>query len=397
MRRPWLVLALLMLFAAKAWSADSDSGVRVAILGDSLSTGAATHPDLTFDSVRLWELFSGARSTLARAEDLPKPIRDLVGPDERDGRDLLLPRRLWPTSREFFGGPDWLWRHIMQAVARQYLDTGAYSWGAMTGRLLGIPPAAVALAGEDGARVAQLPRHLDRVLAASGGLLPPIVLIMYTGNDLCGANLAQTTTSDEFASDLDRGLAYLVRNGRPAAATGTDVYLLSYLSVLQLATSEAILNKSVAAFGGQSTCRELRQRAFRPPGDQLAAEDERAVRAGVPWYLRLALPPNPAVICSTLFDDYSAGGVAREKSLSALANRIRDFREAESRAVERYGTLGRDAAGGGIRVHLISSTAKLVFGAEDIAGDCFHLSPVGQAKVAQAVAADVLERSRSSH
>ena len=41
-----------------------------------------------------------------------------------------------------------------------------------------------------------------------------------------------------------------------------------------------------------------------------------------------------------------------------------------------------------VQFHLVQGTADLQFDGDDIAGDCFHLSVTGQAKVARAVLAD---------
>lgn len=382
-----MLSTLLLLWALPSDRVYAEEGsatpMQLAVLGDSLSTGAGTHPALAFDTLKLWDVFSGRISLSAKRADLPTDLGALAGTDE-----LAAPRRLWPSPREFYGGPDWAWRHWQQAVSRTYLDTGAYSWGYLTGLLLAVPPAAVALAGEDGARILSLSRHVDRVLAAGDQILPRRLLIMYTGNDLCGAVPEQITSPTEFSAQLTSGLEYIRRNGRPAAASGTDVYVLSYLGILQLLTSEDILNKKITAFGSNTTCRELRANGYRPAdGGEAMARTARA--AGIPWYFQLFMPPNPAAFCQTLF----GSGKGREATVNTLANHIRAYRDKQQAVVQAAARTNSDPA---LRLHLINDTAALKFTADDIAGDCFHLSVAGQAKVARATAAAITRIEGSS-
>lgn len=369
-----LTLASWSLLGPGAARADDAVPVKAgaasaAILGDSLATGAATHPALAFDGKALWEVFSGATPVRPTRLDLPQDLGFLLADP------LSPPRRLWPTTREFFGGPDWVYRNALQTVSRAYLDTEEYSWGYLTARGLGVAPDRILVAAENGARVEVMPRHVDRVLEANGGVLPDVVLVLYTGNDLCGLTLDQVTPADEFEAGLSNGFSYLVRNGL-TGERGTDVYLLSYLGILQLLHDQAILGKSVRAFGGEMSCKELRESGYRPRDP---AYDPKLPPEA--WYFGVVMPPNPAAFCPTLF---GGGGDDREETVSVLANRIREYREREVRVVE---AARREAASSqaNIRFHHIGATADLVFGAADIAEDCFHLSPSGQAKVARAV------------
>lgn len=364
-----LCLASLSVFGLEASAQDGSRGPAIAILGDSLATGAATHPALAFDGKALWNVFSGVQSVRPVRTDLPEDLGFLLA------EPLAAPRRLWPTSREFFGGPDWVYRNALQTVSRAYLDTEEYSWGYLAARGLGIAPEGILIAAENGARVENMPRHVDRVLAVNDGALPERMLVMYTGNDLCGMTLGQVTTPDDFESALNTGFTYMLRNGRPAAG-GTDVYLLSYLGILQLLHDEAILGKSISAFGVATTCRELRASGYR--------SKDPAYDPNLPpeaWYFGAVMPPNPAAFCPTLFGNV---GEDREETVSVLANRIREFREREVRAVDSARRRAEEA-GVSVRFHHVTSTADLIFSGPDIAQDCFHLSPLGQAKVARAV------------
>ena len=345
---------------------------HVAVLGDSLATGAATHPALAFDAKVLWDIFDGRLGVIPRASDIP------AGGPWNLSDPLPAPIRLWPSKREYFGGPDWVFRNMMQSVARTYLDTEEYSWGYLVTSGLGIPPSQLLIAAENGARVEAIPRQLDRVLDATGGELPAKILLMYTGNDLCGPTAAEATSAKEYGAHLQKGFGYLLRNGK-ASKAGTDVYLLSHLGVLQLLYAEPILAKKIRAFGSESTCGELRAHSFLP-------KDPTTYDPGLPphaWWFGMMMPPNPAAYCPTLF---GAHGSQKEKEeiLSSLANRIRDYREIEGLEIARAMDIAAKA-GLAVRFHYVTGTADLKFSGEDIAQDCFHLAPSGQAKVARAV------------
>lgn len=344
---------------------------QIAVLGDSLSTGAATHPALQMDAKQLWEVF---RSTV-----------DVSALDPA-GRELPPPQRLWPSRREFFGGADWVHRNMLQAISRRFLDTEEYSWAYTVAQSL-VPGDAVsqaqglAIAAEDGAKTEALPYQLERVLEASGGRLPSKVFVFFTGNDLCGMALSQVTSESDYRRALRTGLTAVLR-AKPAPG-GSDVYVVGYLSVLQLLHGESILAKAVPAYGQTMTCRELREHGFRPKNpdyDPALPEDAR-------WF-GLIMPPNPAGYCATLFTPANRGS---DELIGALANRIRAYREIQQQVVAELS--GKDqakvpptaVAPADIRLHYLGATAELSFEADDIAGDCFHLSRLGQAKVAQAV------------
>lgn len=357
---------------AGSFASDRGADRSVAVLGDSLATGAATHPALAFDAKVLWDVLDGRFGVAPKAADIPT-----VGPWTFSD-PLEEPTRLWPGVREYFGGPDWVFRNALHSVARSYLDTEEYSWGYLVARGLSVPAKQLLIAAENGARVETIPRQIDRVLDATGGTLPARILMLFTGNDLCGPSLDHTTTPEDYGVALARGFSYLLRNGK-SRPDGTDVYLLSHLGILQLLYEPSILSKSVRAFGTTLTCGDLRQQGYLP-------KDPTAYDPGLPsdaWWFAMLMPPNPAAYCPTLFG-VQGNDAAREEHINALANRIRAYRDVEARELARAMDLAAKAPGP-IRFHHVLGTADLQFQGEDIAQDCFHLSPLGQAKVARTV------------
>ncbi len=374
-----LLLLSTGIFAAPWGSSTVRAETQMAVLGDSISTGAATHPALTFDSLALWKVFNGETAVTPRLEDLPAEMRSTMP------SPLRPPVRLWPTAREFFGGPDWGYRNLLQTLSKVYLDTEEYSWSYMVAAGLGLPPERLLIAAEDGARAEAMTRQMDRVLEATAGVLPSDILVLYTGNDLCGATLDHVTSVDDYENGLAKGFDYLLRNGQVGPG-GSDVYLLSFLSILQLLHAEDILAKRVHAFGGEETCRELRAANYRPKDpkyDPHLPEDA--------WFFGPFMPPNPSAFCPTLF---GADADNKDAEIGILANRIRLFRERQEKVVEKYNRIAAKAGADGqaVRFHLVQATAELNFQGEDIAEDCFHLSVAGQAKVARAVLAELKRR-----
>lgn len=381
----WLVvLGCSLALGSWAYAQPAPAGNKlIAVFGDSISTGAATHPALQMDARRLWDIFTGVQLRPAQASHLPPGA---IAEDLLAGTDGILPApsRPWPSPLEFLGGPDWVHRHAMQIMARRFLDTEPYSWAYQLGvkRLSGSlaeRARQVMIAAENGARIEHLPRQLSRVLAVNQGQLAAENFVFFTGNDLCAAGAAQITSEDDYRRHLRQGLLALER--APAAPGGSDIYVIGLLGVLQLMQSEAILSKQVDAFGERQTCRLLRQRGFRSEN----ASYDPGLPDGYGWFAYF-MPPNPASYCATLF----AGGAADDSGLvSTLANRTRAFRSIAKQLVSDMNSRSSQRTKGGDpshRWHYIAASEDLSFAADDIANDCFHLSPLGQSKLAQAVA-----------
>lgn len=372
-----LVFSALFSFAffSAPMAATTDGPFDAVIIGDSLSTGGGSHPALRYDTDLLWDVFNGRVDISAASSNLSPRYQEML-----PGPVLARPQRLWPTMREFFGGPDWVYRHLLSTLSQKYLDTEEYSWGYLAARELGVEPERLAIAAEDGARIAAMPRQIDRTLAVTGGRLPSKVFIFFSGNDLCGIEPSLMTTAGDFAIHLNRGLEYLARAAREQGVI--DVYLLSFMSMGQLLDSQEILTKKIVAFGQETTCAELRKSGYRP---------KQPVATKVPvdaWYFSMAMPPNPAAFCPTVFAPQRFAG----HTISTLANRIREYRVAEKKVVDEFVKLSKEkpeSPQARLRLHYVTATAGLSFSADEVGEDCFHLSLRGQEKVAQAVVSEL--------
>ncbi len=358
---------------------------RIAILGDSLGTGGAAHPDLHFDSQVLYEIFSGRKTLVPRPEDLLTLRQEGVLSSDQS---LVTPTRLEISRREFDGSINWVGKHTLNAFSRQYLDFEEYSWGNLLGLSLKIPPPQIEIAAEDGARMKAVHRQLDRLLDQNAQL-PEHVFLFFTGNDVCGPSGDFVTTAEDYGLQLQRGLRYLARNGKPGAS-GTHVWVMDPVGVMQLVTSDAIQNKSVKAHGRTMTCRELQKGLGPKLEETLAAGD---LQQPEKVYFLQMFPRSPADYCPTVF----GRGFDREPQdvQQMIANRIRDYRREIQDSVVVLREQGKkDPRFAGFSFHHVPDTGLLVFGPDDIAEDCFHLALRGQLKVAKAVLA-AMEREKA--
>jgi len=351
-----------------------------AVLGDSLATGAGSHPNLAFDPVQMWKVFEGEVDVRALDDS---------------GEVLPAPLRLWPSTRDYRSPVEWAFRQLVHALSRSFLDTEEYGWGYQLGRRRGFAPGEIVIAAENGARIRDATRQIDRLLDAAVAaarvdsegrpILPDEIAIFFTGNDLCGPTIDFTTPPETYEAELIEALRYLLRNGVPPAG-GTTILLPGFIGMLQLINAPAIQAKTISAFGRSETCASLRERSFLPPPGWTPEGLPTEAR----WFGNV-IPPNPQRLCPTLFGARSGKDEDRE---APLANRIRAYREAVERVAGVMETFRsekfRDAK---IRFVPLAASTRVEFGDGDIAGDCFHLSRQGHSRLADALVSEAAGKS----
>ena len=353
-----LVRIFLFLSSCLALSAaNAQSGFVTAFLGDSIATGAVAHASLKLDDRALTEVFEGRVLVAPDAATLEQRIArgyTFAGSDA--------PRRLAPSLREFAGPGSWAFHNALMQFSRRFLDMEEHAWSYLVGRELGSAASDVLIAAEDGARSLAGAAQARRVLEATQGALPRHVFALFTGNDLCGADLGQATAAADYGAGLTQTLRTLARHG-VAGSQGTDIWLVNPISVLQLVRSPAILAKQVSAHGSVTTCGAL----YGLPSSAM----ERLASA-FPF-----VPQTPTDYCPTLFRDARLNVTAQ----TVLANRIAEYR----RQITNVVSSSPLAIPNGIRVHQIAATDEWLLGPDDIANDCFHLSYEGQMRLGQII------------
>jgi hypothetical protein len=348
----------------------------LAVLGDSLSTGAGAHPDLKYDSMNLWRVVKGESVLKTDVAAIPEPKKFNLGVT------LDAPKRLWPGARENDGGVNWIWSNSLQALSRVVLDTEEYSYGYLFGRALGFSPQNIWIAGDNGSKTEHAAVHAARVLESSGGDLPSHILMLYTGNDLCAPSWELMTDPKTYGEGLRRGIMFLAMNGKNSSTAPVNIYLPAFLPVVTLMSEPEILDKMINFYGSEISCREARKRLFSAP-DSIDTKDQ-SIDPLFPLFSQM-MPPNPALLCPTLFSVQADNS----EKLSVLANRVRAYREVQQEiAAQINKEIAENSHLARINVVYLPSVERLKFSGSDVSGDCFHLSPAGHAKVALTMHSD---------
>ncbi|MFK7872781.1 MAG: SGNH/GDSL hydrolase family protein [Oligoflexales bacterium] len=362
---PLLRFAFVTILMASSTS--SHSNTLVAILGDSLSTGAGTHPSFQYEPQSFWDILEAKTPLTTASMDSLQEFYTTMPTNS--------PQMLWPTPREFHGPLEWVGSHLKRGFSMWFLNEPLYSWGSMLAHSLGYTAENVLIAAENGARIDSLPTQIDRVLHTTNRQTPEKVFIFYTGNDLCAAHPNFITKTEDFSNSLNDSLRYLTLNGS-LAEQGSDIYIVAMAPVQQLVASPKVLGRKVTAYGLEMTCQQLREKSYRPDGWLKSTQ-------GLPdaaLYFKDFIPPNPALICPTLF----GAPDTVDKNLSFLSGRIRNYRKVAQEAVEIAQKFA-ESNKKNLRFHWVESTTHMQFEGFHIANDCFHLSLEGQAYLARTV------------
>lgn len=362
-----IVMSLLYVSPARAFEG-------VAILGDSMSTGAAVHPKMEFDSWKIWEIFNGKSKLDVQADHVPPEFRKFA-------KGLESPTRVEPSVRENDGSSGWLWHNVTQLVSARTLEEHRLSFGYFVGLSLGVAPKDILLAGENGARASRAWMHASRLIGARNGDIPERIILLYSGNDLCAQNYEEITSADEYGENLLSGMKYLVINAH-TPARGSKIFLPAFLPVTSLINEPSILEHKIKLNGEEMTCKDARSKMFAAKGESNEGLDD-----GRYQVFKNFIPPSPVLLCPTLF--HPAAQDAAKQTL--LANRIRAYRDAQKKAVADFNEWrGRRYPGKAFEAVYLDGPEQVRFAGEDVAGDCFHLSARGQGKVAGAILRGIL-------
>jgi len=120
----------------------------LAVLGDSMSTGAAANPKIEFDSRSLWDVFNGSSDVSLTSTAVPKEFKKYLN-------DADWPERVRPSVRENDGGSGWVWQNVMQMISGRTIEEHRLSYGYFVGRALGYDSRNILIAGENGARASR--------------------------------------------------------------------------------------------------------------------------------------------------------------------------------------------------------------------------------------------------
>ena len=377
--------------AGLATKAGQGDPAVTAILGDSMSAGDGAHPLISYDPQGIWAGMSGKVSVVARAMDIPAAAGWNIT-EEKPGAPVTLAAGI----AEYRGPLAHVFSTLIHAGTSTFLATPQYTWSYLMARKSGATPENILLAAENGATMEDAPAQAWRVInhlnAVSAGASANLVrvLILFGGNDICASTFEGMTTPARFKDSALATMRIFMQSQISRATGHLEVVILQPLPMVQLIASDLVLDKKVKAYGEETSCRDLQAQRFFPkkPLDLGASAEARQV-AMVSQFL----PPNPALMCATLFGQASgAGGGDRGTKAATIGNRLRALREALADAVaDASKEASRAGLSGKISFRLIESSASVQLAADDVAGDCFHLSAKGQEMLARTITKEMVK------
>lgn len=353
-----------------------NAAAATAIVGDGVAGGSATHPAVSYDPRVIWKIMSGEVAIAGRKSDIPGALSWNIA--EENPR---APKILGPGPAEYRGAWMDVLGALIQSGSNLFFSTPQYAWGYLLARKSGDDPADIILAAKSGARMEDAAALAWRVARETGsGARAPLrrVLMLLGNNDVCASSFEAMTAPAEFRQAALDGLRVFNELQRHAS-TPLEVAVMQPLPMVQLVTNESVLGKKIFAFGEETTCRELQSRMFLPKKAMDLGDGPEARQVAL---ISQFLPPNPALLCPTLFGRIPEAGDRPAK----IGNRLRALRDALAEAVnDATKEASRSGLEGKISFKLIDASAAIQWTADDIAADCFHLSAKGQETLARAI------------
>jgi len=350
------------------FAAHSANAGTIAVIGDSISTGGASHTALAFDIDRMETVFNG-KQTL----DVDQATLDFLSSEGITG-PLAPPNRLGLSPREFTHPLVWIFNSFVTSMSTQYLDMEEFSWGYLLSRMKGDT---LLIAARDGEKSFQARQQVDRILDGAQDQPLDQVFFFFTGNDICAANPLMVTSRDEYVQNINTAIRYLIQNAKPKVdGSITHIWLVDPLGVSQLATSPEILNKKIVAFGAEHTCKELQadQLDKNLAGNSTSSDPS---SLGLRAILAQIFQGGPYGLCPSLFAYHATGSL---DDLAPVANALSSYREGLTELAKNLSEVNPR-----YKVQQLNSPGTLMFAADDIGNDCFHLSVRGQMKIAKAI------------
>lgn len=347
----------------------SEGRSDIAFLGDSISTGGASHPKLVLQPEQFGRVMMGK-------EDLA-PDADYYARIRSAGYDLQAPAnppiRLLPADREMRHPLIWYLESVWTLFGARFLDTEQFAWSYLLAHRLGYQADQILLAARDGERIEKAVVQLDRILEYKSGQLPEHAFVFFTGNDLCGPGFEFVTHQSEYGAHLEEFLQHYLRARQKDPSGLKHVWLMDPLGVLQIVSSQSILNKKVPFDDKMISCKQLQTLDPR--------QSPASISTGDPVIDKIFTFATGASVnsCPTLFAVHGEQG---SEARLQLADRILGYRKVLAKQLEAFKT---SFAAKNIKLRILSASADVIFEAEDMANDCFHINLNGHLKLAAAV------------
>lgn len=386
-----MLRVLLLLFALsasapvqaqteRAASNHSDMTIKgpMAFIGDSLTTGAVSHPAVSLHQASVLNLLQGkAAADLTLPADIAA-VQTGLGLKPIDFGRFPHPRRLGLSPAAFSGPLFWVYRHFSHAIAVNYLDYEQLSWAYALAQQWGVTGEDVIIAANDGARSTSAFDQVRLLAKLPKEQFPRSVFMLFSGNDLCGETSEQFTAASDYGKALRRSLSLLNRIAAEKQVGKVVAVLLEPINIMQLVVNPGIQSKKIAYGERSYRCSEIQQPGFSVAADSTAIRPD--IRDTDRMLLRLKLlPESPSRYCAGIFKPTADG----ESNRAAASAHWGDYRTAIQAVAKEAWSLDH------LQVVALDAPAKLLLDGGDIASDCFHLSYRGQFRLAAAVAASL--------
>lgn len=344
---------------------DGGGIVQALVLGDSLSTGALTHPDSVVDAQQLWErIQDGEEFELDTA---------LMGDGEGDGEP--------PVSRIDDGSQADFFAEVasdLKSDLQELIEFPAYSWASQLADLED-SEGVVALAAQNGARASAAESQASAFVAnlqdgGVDGVMPGKTFVFFSGNDLCQGNgsLDSVTAAKAYGESIENGVKTLLTNLK-APDGGATVYIIGHLDLAAFFSDGSVFDeKKIEVRGREMSCSDYLKDSEAPTikdGESLADAGQTQLY-------------HPVEICESMVSMVPGTGLEPAADPSKVKALIDDYRSASRAEAER---LNREFEGEGVSVAYVDAVEDLAFDSEDVSNDCFHLSVAGQKKIASAI------------
>ena len=352
-----------------------DGGGDILVLGDSLSTGAVTHPDFALD-------YDGILKRAVSGDHLAAPAAFVDG---APGATPSKPVRVGKPLAEIPTFGDGGGNERAAAALLKAIEWPELSWSSHVAFHEGRSPDRVAIAARNGGMTKDAPDEVDTWLKARGDkdALPGEIYAMFSGNDLCRAedDAEPLTPPDQFKASL-LGAAQKLAAAGQAAKTGSTLYLVSHMDILQLVQNPDLQAKKRVHVVDSKGDRELSCTEFLKAYEDASAKPTASLDFDGSL---LRFSYHPMRSCHSVLAHAQGLDPARAKvSLDSLKTQLEAYRTAVAQLATEL-PADPEFQKSGMAVKLITATQGLVMEPDDLANDCFHLSAAGQKKLAAAI------------
>ena len=227
---------------------------NVAILGDSITAGAFIDERLELRVDSLLEVMKN-----------PKDKKPAL---EAEKNNLVIERSTLSKRQQAFDST-WLFRYVWMKFVSVFLEYPELSWSSKLAAT-SENDQVLHLAAGNGDRIGASIDQLSSVFSKTDYIMPDETYMFFTGLDLCALSPEYVVSPEQYGRNLERFTNYLKINAKETK--GKKLFVVSPLNILQLVSSEKILNSQKNLNGEMKSCKYLQTNSFRLETDSKELE-----------------------------------------------------------------------------------------------------------------------------